>query len=427
MKFKIKEGSENYTCSVVRIEQLFEIEGATKIQRALVQGNDVVVSKTVKLHDKMLYFCSGTKLSQEYCSGNDLFDKLELNKNTEKKGFIGSKMRVKSLKLQGIISNGLLMPLESLWAVLDINLQDLKEGIEFTSINDIEICEKYYIPSRNSGTNPQPKKEKLILMDIIVKDQFKFHFNTEHFAKNLDKFDLSKEFVITRKFHGSSLILANLLIIKKLSWIDKLLLKLGVNIKTIDYGFVYSSGKPKSNQVKGVIDENINCKNLNLSFYKENIWKEAYTRLNKSIEKGITIYAEIVGNGIQGSEYTYGFDYEIFVYRITSTNPDGITIEFSWNQVKAYCDKYSIKYVTEYFQGEMVDIFIKTGNIFQENKNIVETLSKYYLNKSYKDCKIDEGIVIRQDNNIWKLKSSNFILNESNQQENEILNIEDEQ
>ena len=68
MKLTIKENSTNYVCTVVEIKNLFPIEGADKIQRCNVNGNDVVVSKDVKLGDKMLYFVSGTRLNSEYCT-----------------------------------------------------------------------------------------------------------------------------------------------------------------------------------------------------------------------------------------------------------------------------------------------------------------------------------------------------------------------
>jgi hypothetical protein len=51
MKLSIKENSTNYVCTVVEIKDLFPIEGADKIQRCVVNGNDVVVSKDVKLGD----------------------------------------------------------------------------------------------------------------------------------------------------------------------------------------------------------------------------------------------------------------------------------------------------------------------------------------------------------------------------------------
>jgi len=49
MKITVKENSKNYACSVVEIKNLFPIEGADKIQRCNINGNDVIVSKDIKL------------------------------------------------------------------------------------------------------------------------------------------------------------------------------------------------------------------------------------------------------------------------------------------------------------------------------------------------------------------------------------------
>ena len=194
---------------------------------------------------------------------------------------------------------------------------------------------------------------------------------------------------------------------------------LGINIPKEEYGYIYSTGKPKSQLPKGIFsDSNPNWSTPNKSYYSKDIWLEAFNKLKDKLEKGITLYYEVVGEGIQGADYTYGFTHEMFVYRITSTNVDGIVTEFTWNQVKDYCDKYEINYVTEFYQGKFNDL----------GEDPIETLSELYLEKSYKDCKVDEGVVVRNDTKGigFKLKSKRFILGESNEQEEGVINIEDE-
>lgn len=115
MRLEVKENSKNYACSVVEIKNLFPIEGADNLLRTVVNGNNVVVPKTTEVGSKMLYFCSGTKLSAEYCKVNNLYDKEENNLDTTKRGFVSFKSRrIKCLRLRGVISDGMLMPLESL-------------------------------------------------------------------------------------------------------------------------------------------------------------------------------------------------------------------------------------------------------------------------------------------------------------------------
>ena len=63
------------------------------------------------------------------------------------------------------------------------------------------------------------------------------------------------------------------------------------------------------------------------------------------------------------------------------------------------------------------------------NSNILDYLSEKYINKSYPDCKVDEGICIRntRNNEIFKFKSPNFLLFEQKELDNGVSNIEDEQ
>lgn len=88
MKLEVQENSRNYACSVVEIKDLFPIENSDNLLRTVVNGNNVVVPNTTVKGDVMLYFCSGTKLSADYCHKNNLYDKSEENCDKEKKGFI---------------------------------------------------------------------------------------------------------------------------------------------------------------------------------------------------------------------------------------------------------------------------------------------------------------------------------------------------
>ena len=417
MKLSIKEGSNNYACSVVEISNLHDIEGADNIKRTVVNGNNVVVPKSTEVGAKMLYFVSGTKLSSEYCKMNNLYDREENNIDISKRGFISSKQsRVKAIRLKGIVSDGMLMPLDSLLPFLEpSSINSLKIGDEFTDINGNSLCEKYIVSERVStqGGAKTPKTNKL--KDLIVDKQFHFHHETEHFVKHQDKFKQETEIIITRKLHGSSLILSNVLINKKLSLKDKVFKFLGANIPTEEYGIIWSSGKPRGKLPKGVESETNKWETPNPSYYTSDIWARAYKEIGHVVEKGISIYAEIVGKGIQGDKFTYNQEYGIHVYRITQTSVDGNVVEFSWEQIKKYCEKYGLNHVQEYFVGKVKEMVV-------DDRNLLGYLQQIYLNKSYPDCEYDEGICIRirETDEIFKLKSPNFIKMESDDQENEV-------
>jgi len=415
IELTIKEDSMNYTCSVVTITKVFDIPGADHIQRTVVSGNNIIVLKNVNVGDRMLYFVSGTKLSETYCRFNNLFDKAEWNADINKKGFIHHKQcRVKAIKLKNIISDGLLMPVASLDA-FDVNIKHhIKLGDAFTDIDGYSLCEKYVVipveSSTQQGEKTPNQKKSNKLKELIVDHQFQFHHETEHFARHLSKFQPDTEIIITRKMHGSSLILSHVLIHKTLSWKETIARFFGIPIPTSEYGMIWSSGKPKGKLPKGVASATNQWETPNPSYYTSDIWARAYKDIGHTVEKGISIYGEIVGEGIQGKLFTYNQEYNIYVYRITQTSVDGHVVEFSWEQVKKYCYKYGLNHVQHYFVGKVKEI---------SQGDLLETLQLLYLNKSYPDCKIDEGICIRlrETDEIFKLKSPNFIKLESDQQE----------
>lgn len=261
MKLKINENSLNYSCTVVEINTIHNILGAENIKRTVIFGNDIIVSSDVKEGDVMLYFAAGTQLDTELCFNNNLYVDSEFNKNKEKKGYVSHKKRlIKAIKLRGIISDGLLLPIESLSYLEGGKLDPkgfLKKGDSFTHIGDIEICKKYIVERKQSERQPgekKPKKNKL--KDLLIDNQFRFHNETSHFLREFEKLNLKPKsrIVITRKYHGSSLILSHVLINKKLNWIERLINRF-VKLPKSEYGFVYSSGKPKSRMVKGIIIE----------------------------------------------------------------------------------------------------------------------------------------------------------------------------
>lgn len=199
MKLSIQEGSTNYAAKVVTITNVLPIDGKDLIQKTTVFGNNVIISKSAKVGDKCIYFCSGTKLSEDYCKYNNLYDQPSLNLDQTKKGYISHKARVKAIKLGGIISDGILMPLISL-VPLGFNGELLKEGDEFTHINDILICEKYFVPVRNSGQGKSPKQPKRI--SRLVDNQFYLHNDTENLRRNIHKLNPSDIIGIHYKKHG---------------------------------------------------------------------------------------------------------------------------------------------------------------------------------------------------------------------------------
>ena len=282
-------------------------------------------------------------------------------------------------------------------------------------------CMQYKLPTYHRGYFIKPILEDSVMTQYSQESIISEIIITDEYDKT--KYDIETE---THNFfagdvlvHNSSGILSHVLIIKKLKWYEKLLKYIGYKLPISEYGFIWSSGKPKSQVPKGLVSDTHNWRTKNMSFYNDDIWRTAYTLHKDNVEKGITLYFEITGEGIQGANYTYGKSYDIHIYRITLTNVDGNVYELGWNEVIDYCNKYNLNYCEEYERFKIKDL----------NTNILDYLTEKYINKSYPDCKIDEGICIRntRNNEIFKYKSPNFLLFEQKELDNDVSNIEDEQ
>ncbi len=447
MKFEILEGHSNYAAQPVKLTHFYPIEGADKIVRAVVFGNDVVIAKdSYKIGDTVLYFRSGTRLSEDYCKYNNLYESPENNVNPDSKGYISFRnRRVKAIKLRGTLSDGMLMPIISIIPLLHDNIDWslIKEGNDFNVIDGVLICDKYEVPiTQKVNINGTPSSEpKNKLKNLLVDKQFKFHHETSHMAKNLFKLSLDSWVTITEKFHGSSVILAKVKVKRKLSWLEQIAQKyFKLPIVDTEYKGIWSSGKPKSNLPKGI--EGL-WQNKGNSFYEKDIWAKCWDDYNYAVEPGISIYGELCNAGIQkGYDYSHYIhpnpdhpkDYVFVVYRITRTNDVGITDEFTWDQIKWYCDKYDLQTVPVLYEGYVSywsslsskstlptadDVFAMWQDMFLEKSHC-----RYCINKVP-----NEGICIRVDTplEVWKMKSKLFTKNENDAQEAGEVNIEDQQ
>lgn len=467
MKFKIYEDSANYTAQVIKLPATRAVPGLDNLVEVDVFGNSVLVGKDSDPNELYLFFPSGTQLSEHFLKANNLYRDAQLNVDNGVKGFFETHGRVKAIKFKGIISSGFVIPLQSsLDAVektwhkyLDEHL--LKLGDSFNEINGIEICRKYVIPV---NTPPGEKGEKATRLNakmasLLIPNQFRFHQDTSHFANNAFRLKTNDIIVITDKWHGSSAILSKTLIKKRLTRWQKLLNFLGGQVSDKAYGYIYSSGKPKSDLPKGIESEWItNAPN----YYSNNIWKRAFDDNKEKIEDGISLFGELVGYTESGQFIQKGYDYgcqitddpisgfphvgqyKFAVYRITYTKPTGEVIEFSWQQVKDYCAKYDMLHGWEFFFGTVKEFLALAMPNFPDNSTppidkpgeaILQVLQESGLiSKKCIWCTTDvpsEGVVVRIDGhqkfNAYKFKTKLFLKKESDDLDKGENNIEDEQ
>jgi len=469
---RIKEPkNQNYAAIVVEIKTIIPLEKCDNVQGAIIMGNQVIVSKDVKVGDIGLYFPLECALSKEYLSNNNMYrvhkNKPNLNSDTNAKGgYFEESGRVRCARFLGHKSEGLFMPLNSLDFISSYSNGDLNLNDCFDELYGIPICSKYIVKSNRTPGQSKNRNGKFNRKyeSKLVENQFRFHQDTNMLYRNLHKIEPNSLISISYKLHGTSGVSSYVLCKRKITKREKIgaffhniytiITSLGRNNSRIDntvYDYIYASRKVIKNE-----ELNPNARH----FYNEDIWSIAHNELKYFLSKGMTFYYEIVGYLPSGKmiqkDYDYGFkdpikhgstvnhlgfNYGIYIYRITSTNIDGKVIEFSAKQVQDFCKKNGLNAVPELYYGYAKDCFSniyhlieEPNNQFEQNWNdefLVELKKKY----NEKDCYMcinkvpEEGVVVRIEGNdfeAYKAKSERFYARETAQLDKGELNIEDE-
>jgi len=391
---------ENYSAEVVELTKPFPVSGFDNLQGVSVLGFTALVPKTYKEGDKVLVFTAETQLSNEYCSENNLYRDSTLNKDTTKKSFMENNRRVRAIKMKGVVSSALVMPLSSIGFITN---EYPKTGDRFNSVNGHLLATKYVIKTNESKGIPKPKQAK---KSLIPEKMFPQHFDTPQFFRSVGSLPEQANFICTIKLHGSSGRFTHVPVERKLTLIEKVAKWFGAKINDREY--VEISGSRKVNHTPN---------KEYTGFYDVDIWTETLHKLKMRIPKNWVIYGEIVG--WQGDKpiqknYTYNIpkgQNEFYVYRIAVVNEDGVTLDLSWDQVMEFCTYHGIKYVPELAR-------------FTDIKDVI-SFYKEHENCKFKDkgfdtlpCDgpCDEGFCVRVDGvkpNITKAKFPVFLGHET--------------
>jgi hypothetical protein len=453
---KIKEPkNSNYAAIIVEIKTIIPLEKCDNVQGAIIMGNQVVVSKDVKVGDIGLYFPLECALSKEYLFNNNLYRKPELNANPKQKGYFEENGRIRCVRFRGHKSEGLFMPLESLQFVS--NIYNLSLNDTFDELNGISICKKYYVPKPTQSKDgfKQKGKGKQLRQSKLVENQFRFHQDTSMLYRNLHRIEPNSLISCTYKLHGTSGISSYVLCKQPITkfdrvkeWLWNMSYKIGnltrsskydFKLNNTEYDYIYSSRKVIKNE-----ELNPNAQH----FYNEDIWGIAHNEIKDFLQKGMTFYYEIVGflpnGGSIQKDYDYGCEptkHAVYIYRITSTNVDGKVIEFSAKQVQDFCKKNGLTAVPELYYGYAKDCFTNIYHLVEEpnefpnqkwNEEFLVEVKKKYNEKDCYICKNNvpkEGCVIRiegTDFEAFKAKSERFYARETAQLDKGESNIEDE-
>lgn len=418
----------NYLAKVVTISQLKPIEGADRIQIAVVDFNDVVVSKEVQIGDVMVYFPVECAINLDFLSFTNVFRNPELNKDQETKGFFEDKGRVKAIKMmQGRVkSAGYLVQSfhVSAWANYDIFPDD--SGTRFDSIGGKLLVTKYEIKKKE----PRTKEGKKPKVSRLIEGQVTLHPKTDNLRHNPHMISPEDLISITYKTHGTSWWVANVLVKRKLSWLERLGQRLGLNIQDSEYDIVYGSRRVVKN-------ESLDDPKQKDHFYGYDLWEDIKNHVADRVPKGFTLYGEMIGFDRNGGYIQKGYDYgcipnghafqrknedftqsKLEVYRITQTNADGTQTELTYPEIREFCNKYDLDTPTLFYYGKAGKwLNLKGDFTLQEWQTaFVEELQAKYNDKNCFICKNEvpeEGVVVRKENffffEAYKLKSFDFL------------------
>lgn len=416
---------DNYSASVVKIKAHIELPKLNNLVHTNIFGNLVLINRnSTPVGTVGLFFPLEAKLNADYLSANNLYRDPTKNKDQTQKGYFEDSGRVKCAKFQGHQSMGFFMPLNSLDYLKLGQYPEL--GSEFNDIDSFNICKKYVpIQNMNQRTSEKAKPRTGYWFNhalsepksVLIDNQVKLHYDTSQFGKNVHIVNLTDDILhITAKLHGTSGASHHTLAKKPLNWLQRLFIKFGIPIIQYEYSNLYNTRNTIKNHL------------LNREPVKD-VWWYANEAVKDYLLKGMSFYYEIVGYQPNGKYVQQNYDYgcirptsdefiegthfKVFIYRITLTNPDGFTHEFTPKQVQQFCNENGLKAVPELQ-------YTFARNLATSQDELLSYLQNTYLEFDDKLCanKVpDEGIVIKINNGerAYKLKSFRFFEHETKQ------------
>lgn len=481
-----ENANPNYLATICRIEELTPIVGADRLVKTVINGYDLVISKDSKVGDLVVYFPVETAIDESFLGPNNLYElgECELNDNfiavlnikcALKNEMVGSERynellaqaksmcgffnkygRVRILKLRGQYSQGFIAGVQALeiaYPELEGTDWNALVGTKFDYVGDRKVCEKF-IPLNIKNENVQPSSQKfwkrsmkkLKRFDKLVPGQFEFHYDTTMLAERMNELNPNDHITATVKVHGTSVILSNVLCNKELTLWEKFKKKLGLKVEELEFGNIYSSRR--------VIKNRYINKNKGEDFYEADVWGEVNKLYFPYLNKGMTVYGEIVGY-VPGTtkfiqtDHDYGCKpgtFKFMPYRITSTDQFGNKYEWDVHEVIEWTEKLIEKH-PELEKTTMVMNLLYSGpmymmypdipvdddwrkNVLAAMKNDKNRLGMELDEPMCKNKVPREGIVVRVEKDklarAWKLKSLRHYGLEAKENDAGVANIEDE-
>ena len=431
-----------YKAYVTELKNVRAHPNADRLQLGDCFGNTVCVSLDFFEGQIGVYFPTDGQLSEEFCEQHNLVRKKDDAGNNIGGYLDPSKRNITAIRLRGEKSDGLFMPLSCLeYTGVDLSTMTVGTVIDGV-VNGHDICCKY-IPRRNVRHGNVSNGNKTRKHKVPIAPLFAEHADTEQLAYNLGAFKVGDEIEITLKMHGTSQRTGYLPVLKgyRRSILDRILRREGTPI--YDYGYVSGTRRTVLEDYEG-------------GYYGSNAFREQHSKtFEGKLWKGETVYYEVVGFTDTGTPimasgnnkkmndkefikqygettvFSYGCsssgskrmigedEYskfildvaypqsDIYVYRMTMTNPDGEVVEYTPDFMRYRCEQIGVKCVPLLAKGtidcEGIHIHSTKGDLYDfvhEGECVGDTVKviaeKYYdgpdpIGKTH----IREGVVVR--------------------------------
>ena len=302
--------NNNSVCFIAKINEVKAIEGADNIELVIAGGWNAITKKgEFKVGDETIIATTDAvipeKLSEEMGVAN------YLRKGT----------RVRTVKLRGVYSECLIIPMKYLRGRATMGHWDLKEGSDCMELLGIT---KYEPPVKQIQLASGRK--------IKWRDNQNFHiyYKFPNLKNVAGMFTEQDEVQITRKIHGTN---ARYGIVRKskLSFWDKVKKFFRLADEWIDYEYIYGSHNcEKGSDSQGFYSTDVWRTIADEYKIKEKLWNYVKLYGAKYIGEGVIVYGEIYGAGIQ-KNYTYGLEEIQFVGFDVKVNGEYLAVD------SAYC------------------------------------------------------------------------------------------
>jgi RNA ligase (TIGR02306 family) len=270
----------NSVCYVGRIGEIRPIEGADNIELAIVNGWHAITKKGQHNVDEQVIVAT-----------TDAVIPLSISDDLGVTGYLRKGQRVRTVKLRGVYSECLIMPMDLL-----VFIENINDGDDMMETLGVV---KYEPPVKMVEMSVGGRKFK-----YHQNPNFHIYYKFPNLKNAPEMFNEEDIVTITRKLHGTN---ARYGVVKKksLSLWDQVRKFFGV--KWVGYEYVYGSHNVEkgsdsqgfySTDVWGTIADNYEI--------KSKLWKFVKTFTSEEyLGDGLIIYGEIYGHGIQ-KNYDYG-------------------------------------------------------------------------------------------------------------------------